>query len=62
MSFDIFGDTPAIHIWHHCLYILNSFFTAELVMMIIGNIYVITAIAVIGGGLFGFDIASMSAM
>lgn len=31
-------------------------------MMIIGNIYVITAIAVIGGGLFGFDIASMSAM
>jgi hypothetical protein len=28
----------------------------------IGNIYVITAIAVIGGGLFGFDISSMSAM
>lgn len=30
--------------------------------MTIGNIYVITAIAVIGGGLFGFDISSMSAM
>jgi len=28
----------------------------------IGNIYFITAIAVIGGALFGFDIASMSAM
>jgi hypothetical protein len=30
--------------------------------MIIGNLYVITAIAVIGGGLFGFDISFMSAM
>ncbi|PSN74257.1 high affinity glucose transporter [Corynespora cassiicola Philippines] len=28
----------------------------------IGNIYVITAIAVVGGGLFGFDISSMSAI
>ena len=28
----------------------------------IGNVYFITAIAVIGGGLFGFDIASMSAI
>ena len=28
----------------------------------IGNIYFITAISVIGGGLFGFDISSMSAM
>lgn len=27
-----------------------------------GNIYVISAIAVIGGGLFGFDISSMSAI
>lgn len=27
-----------------------------------GNLYLITAIAVIGGGLFGFDIASMSAI
>lgn len=27
-----------------------------------GNIYVIAAIAVIGGGLFGFDISSMSAI
>ena len=27
-----------------------------------GNIYLITAIAVIGGGLFGFDISSMSAI
>ena len=27
-----------------------------------GNLYVITAIAVIGGGLFGFDISSMSAI
>jgi hypothetical protein len=30
--------------------------------MAIGNIYFITTIAVIGGGLFGFDISSMSAM
>lgn len=28
----------------------------------IGNIYFITAIAVIGGALFGFDISSMSAI
>ncbi|KAI9712589.1 MAG: hypothetical protein M1828_001655 [Chrysothrix sp. TS-e1954] len=31
-------------------------------MMTIGNIYVIAAIAVVGGGLFGFDISSMSAI
>lgn len=30
--------------------------------MAVGNIYLITAIAVIGGGLFGFDISSMSAI
>jgi len=30
--------------------------------IMISNIYFITAIAVIGGGLFGFDISSMSAM
>lgn len=30
--------------------------------MAIGNIYFIAAIAVIGGGLFGFDISSMSAI
>ncbi|KAJ5987741.1 Hexose transporter [Penicillium waksmanii] len=30
-------------------------------MMVIGNIYVIASVAVVGGGLFGFDIASMSA-
>lgn len=30
--------------------------------MTLGNIYLITAIAVIGGGLFGFDISSMSAI
>lgn len=29
--------------------------------MVVGNIYVITAVAVVGGGLFGFDISSMSA-
>ena len=28
----------------------------------IGNIYVIAAIAIMGGGLFGFDISAMSAM
>jgi hypothetical protein len=28
--------------------------------MIIGNIYFIAAIAVLGGGLFGFDISSVS--
>jgi hypothetical protein len=31
-------------------------------MYTIGNIYAITAIAVVGGGLFGFDISSQSAM
>lgn len=31
-------------------------------MYTVGNIYVITAVAVIGGGLFGFDISSMSAI
>ncbi len=30
--------------------------------MVVGNIYVISAIAIVGGGLFGFDIASMSAI
>jgi hypothetical protein len=30
--------------------------------MMVGNIYIITAVAVIGGGLFGFDISSMSAI
>ena len=30
--------------------------------MIIGNIYIIAAIAVFGGALFGFDISSMSAI
>ena len=29
--------------------------------MAIGNIYVIAGVAVIGGGLFGFDISSLSA-
>jgi MFS family permease len=29
--------------------------------MLLSNIYVIAAVAVIGGGLFGFDISSMSA-
>lgn len=29
--------------------------------MIIGNIYVIAGVAVVGGALFGFDISSMSA-
>ncbi|KAJ5568061.1 hypothetical protein N7450_010547 [Penicillium hetheringtonii] len=31
-------------------------------MVVVGNIYVIAAVAVIGGGLFGFDISSMSAI
>lgn len=30
--------------------------------MAVGNIYLIAAIAIIGGGLFGFDISSMSAI
>ncbi len=29
--------------------------------MVIGNIYVIAAVSVVGGGLFGFDISSLSA-
>lgn len=31
-------------------------------MYVVGNIYVIAAVAVVGGGLFGFDISSMSAI
>ena len=31
-------------------------------MPLAGNIYFITAVSVIGGGLFGFDISSMSAI
>lgn len=31
-------------------------------MYTVGNFYVIAAAAVIGGGLFGFDISSMSAI
>jgi len=31
-------------------------------IMAIGNVYVIAAIAIIGGGLFGFDISSQSAI
>ena len=30
--------------------------------MAVGNIYFIAAVAIIGGGLFGFDISSMSAI
>lgn len=30
--------------------------------MVVGNIYLIAAIAIVGGGLFGFDISSMSAI
>jgi MFS family permease len=30
--------------------------------MVVGNIYAIAAVSVIGGGLFGFDISSMSAI
>lgn len=30
--------------------------------MVVGNIYLISAIAIVGGGLFGFDISSMSAI
>jgi hypothetical protein len=32
------------------------------VMYTVGNVYIIAAVAVIGGGLFGFDISSMSAI
>lgn len=31
-------------------------------IMVVGNIYVIACVAVIGGSLFGFDISSMSAI
>lgn len=31
-------------------------------MMMIGNVYFIAAVAVVGGALFGFDISSMSAI
>lgn len=31
-------------------------------MFVVGNVYVIAAVAVVGGALFGFDISSMSAI
>lgn len=31
-------------------------------MYTVGNVYVIAAVAVVGGALFGFDISSMSAI
>lgn len=46
-------------------YLLSSILLASIQSImgfVIGNIYVITTVAVTGGALFGFDIASMSAM
>lgn len=37
-------------------------YTVPAAMYTIGNVYIIAAVAVIGGGLFGFDISSMSAI
>jgi len=44
---------------HLALLLLCS---VQRIMYTIGNFYVIAAVAVIGGGLFGFDISSMSAI
>ena len=41
---------------------LFSLFTAVMKLPVTGNIYLITAVAVLGGSLFGFDISSMSAI
>lgn len=51
---------------HPCPYTNRQLSSADpflyLAAMLIGNLYVIAAIAVFGGGLFGFDISSMSAI
>lgn len=44
------------------LFSLQLLCFASATTMMITNIYAITAIAVIGGSLFGFDLSSMSAM
>ncbi len=54
------GDTPSCSIPGNSTYRLSVRTIVN--MYQIGNIYFITAIAVIGGGLFGFDISSMSAI
>lgn len=48
--------------WVRRVALLDKRKVLEVNMYQIGNIYIITAISVIGGGLFGFDISSMSAM
>ena len=47
-----------------CLSICTAYFALQCAtaMYTVGNFYVIAAAAVIGGGLFGFDISSMSAI
>ena len=56
----LLGDTPSCSIPGNSTYRLSVRTIVN--MYQIGNIYFITAIAVIGGGLFGFDISSMSAI
>jgi hypothetical protein len=40
----------------------NCLLTYTTKMYVVGNVYVIAAVAVVGGALFGFDISSMSAI
>jgi hypothetical protein len=60
------GSSPSLflHLWCSTRPIgsVQSSLSLAAIMYKIGNIYFITAIAVIGGGLFGFDISSMSAI
>lgn len=59
-----FSTSPISQNTRHCgqLSFLLYLVRQHQVKMRIGNIYLITAISVIGGGLFGFDISSMSAV
>jgi hypothetical protein len=54
-------STPSLRLFHLVTSRVREIIK-QVAKMTIGNIYAITAIAVVGGGLFGFDISSQSAM
>lgn len=56
-EFPVFKDTSGSSVIENC----HPKHTAGK-MYTVGNLYVIAAVAVVGGGLFGFDISSMSAI
>lgn len=57
-------ESESSFLFFSCLSSCIAFFALRCAtaMYTVGNFYVIAAAAVIGGGLFGFDISSMSAI